>query len=488
MVRRINMIISVRMAFKALMQHRLQALLTFCGMSVGVAMVVIVSGLGLGAQAKIESQIEAAGPTMITVRSGNLHPAAIAARGQDTSGGEQAEGNTSAMGGDGSSDIGMDSNTAVTTARRRAAAPPQNKYHTPATPLGQPEMQLLKTGIPNVRTVAGSVEGNFTLGEQAGVTARIVHLNGIDVAWPDMKGWKLRQGRWMSPEEVGGAKPVMLVPVSVAENYWPGVSPLDKTIVMKGQPVQVVGVISGTSVDSSNGSPISNVYVPLSFAQNLLRHDTFGTITVRTTSVGVTSAVSKAITEALRKLHNLDDQTLDDFRVESQSVSAMPSMGMDPRLSRAVHANVTSLEQTSWEEMARSLRAAGRTFSLLLGAAAAVSLLVGGIGVMNIMLVSVAARTREIGLRMALGARMGDVMTQFIVEAVVLAAIGGVIGIALGAAALWFASRGFAWSAVISPTMLLLAVGMAVLTGLVFGYGPARRAAALDPVIALKSE
>jgi ABC-type antimicrobial peptide transport system permease subunit len=479
--------INLSMAFKALMQHRLQAMLTFVGMSVGVAMVVIVSGLGLGAQAKIESQIETSGPTMISVRSGNLHPAAIAARGQDTSGGEQAEGNSAAMGGDGSSDIGVEDNSAISNARKRAAALPQNKYHTPATPLGQPELELFKTGIPNVRTVAGSAEGNFTLGENAGIATRIVHLNGIDVAWPDMKGWKLHAGRWMSSEEVAGAAAVMLVPASVAEKYWPGTSPLNKTVVMKGQPVQVVGVISGNGVDG-NGSPISNVYVPLPLAQHLLGHDTFDTITVRTTSVGVTTAVTKAITDGLRKLHKLDDQTMDDFRVESQSVSAMPSMGMDPRLARSVHANMASLEKTSWEEMARSLRAAGRTFSLLLSAAAAVSLLVGGIGVMNIMLVSVAARTREIGLRMALGARMGDVMTQFIVEAVVLAAIGGLIGCALGAAALWLASRGFAWSAIISPTMLLLAVGMAVLTGLIFGYGPARRAAGLDPVIALKSE
>jgi len=483
------MLINLQMALKALMQNRLQALLTFCGMSVGVAMVVIVSGLGLGAQAKIESQIESAGPTMITVRSGNLRPAAIAGSGQDTSGGEQAEGNMSAMDGSGDANLGLESNSAVLDARSRAKAPPQDKFRSPPTPLGKPEMELLSSRIPNVKAIAGSAGGNFTLGADAGVSSRIVHLNGIEAAWPDMKGWKLQEGRWMTSEEIVGAQPVMLVTPAVAARFWPGVSPLDKTITMKGQPVRVVGVITGNGLDEAGGGTvISNVYVPLAFAQRLLSQEKYDTITVRTTSVAATSAAVAAIKEELRKLHNLGADTMDDFRVESQSVSAMPSMGMDPRLARAVHANVVGFEQASWEEMAKSLRAAGRTFSLLLAAAAAVSLLVGGIGVMNVMLVSVAARTREIGLRMALGARMGDVMTQFIVEAVTLAAVGGLLGIALGAGTLWLASRGFAWSTVISPFMLLLAISMAALTGLVFGYGPARRAAALDPVIALKSE
>jgi putative ABC transport system permease protein len=179
---------------------------------------------------------------------------------------------------------------------------------------------------------------------------------------------------------------------------------------------------------------------------------------------------------------------MDDFRVETQSVTAMPSMGQDPRLSRSVHSNIVGFEQASWEEMANSLRQAGRIFTLLLAGAAAVSLLVGGIGVMNIMLVSVAARTREIGLRMALGARMGDVLVQFLVEAVTLAALGGLIGLLLGWVGLLVAQYGLNWAAVVSPGMLLAAIAMAATTGAIFGYGPARRAAQLDPVIALKSE
>ena len=194
------------------------------------------------------------------------------------------------------------------------------------------------------------------------------------------------------------------------------------------------------------------------------------------------------IKQRLRSLHKLPEDTLDDFRVQTQSVSALPSMGSDPRLARAVHANAVGFEQAAWEEMAKSLRQAGRTFTLLLAGAAAVSLLVGGIGVMNIMLVSVTARTREIGLRMALGARATDVMLQFLVEAVTLAALGGLIGLMLGGIGLMVTEYGFHWATSASPTMLVAALAMAGITGVVFGFGPARRAAYLDPVIALKSE
>ena len=178
----------------------------------------------------------------------------------------------------------------------------------------------------------------------------------------------------------------------------------------------------------------------------------------------------------------------DDFRAETQSVAAMPGMGSDPRLARAVHSNTAGFEQASWEQMAKSLRQAGRTFTLLLAGAAAVSLLVGGIGIMNIMLVSVTARTREIGLRMALGARAGDVMLQFLVEAVALAGLGGLVGLLLGMGGLLVTQYGFHWAAATSPAMFAVALAMAAVTGMVFGFVPARRAAYLDPVIALRSE
>jgi len=478
---------NLRAAFKSLMQNRLQALLTLSGMTVGVAMVVLVSGLGRGAQLTIEKQIESAGPTLITVRSGNLRPAAIGGVGeQDTSGGEQAEGAVSGAYGD---LLELDLTETVAETRTRIKQPPKH-HRTPATPLGEPELRLLRKDIDDVRSVAALIEGNRSL-SGGDSTARVVRLQGYEESWPEMRGWRLLQGRFPNAKEFESGAPVAVVSQRAAERLWPdAVSVIDRRLPFADGEVRVLGVIAnpGKAAEQGAAAIVPLVHVPLVYAQKALKRETFDSITVRTTSVAATTRVAKDITAYLRQIHQLQDDELDDFRVETQSVSAMPSMGLDPRLARSVHANAIEFEQASWEEMAKSMRRAGRTFTLLLAAAAAVSLLVGGIGVMNIMLVSVVARTREIGLRMAIGARTRDVLTQFMVEAIVLAVLGGLIGLAFGALGLMVARHGLHWATAIEPTMLIAAITMAALTGIVFGYGPARRAAMLDPVVALKAE
>jgi putative ABC transport system permease protein len=351
-------------------------------------------------------------------------------------------------------------------------------------------MQLLKQHIANVRAVAASVAGNVSLDDDADAPVRVVRVYGFESDWPEMVGWRLAQGRWITRDEHAAGAPVAVAAASVVKRLWPSAeTPLGQTLKMGGKQVRIVGILSKAGPTTDNAPVVvPTINLPLPFAQSLLRRPTFDTITVRTASVGVTTSVASEIKARLRELHQLPDDTLDDFRVETQSVAAMPSMGLDPRLSRAVHSNVVGFEQASWEETARSLRQAARTFTLLLAAAAAVSLVVGGIGVMNIMLVSVASRTREIGLRMAMGARTADVMSQFLVEAVALAALGGLMGLVLGSLGLLVAKHGLHWATAVSPTMLFLAVIMAAVTGIAFGFGPARRAAVLDPVIALRSE
>ncbi|MBB5731392.1 putative ABC transport system permease protein [Altererythrobacter atlanticus] len=477
---------NLRMAMRALTQNKMQALLTLLGMSVGVAMVVIVSGLGRGAQLRIESQIEASGPTRITIKSGNLTPAGINTGGrQDTSFGEEAEGavGIGPLVGD---QVDVSQNEAVMDARRRMEAVRPTRHLNPPTPLGAAEIELLSHDVEHVIAVAGSVTGNASVDPDAGLRMRVVRVQGYAPAWPEMDGWDTLEGELPDGASISAGAPEVLLGPGAAAKLWPdGGSPIGRILPVKGEQLRVVGVIDAKEDDKAI---IPSVYVPLSLAQTLLERDNYDSITVRTSSVAVTSAAAEEIGEKLRVLHQLPDDTFDDFRIESQSVSALPSMGSNPGLVRAVHANTLELEKQSWEEMAKSLRQAGRTFTLLLAGAAAVSLAVGGVGVMNIMLVSVAARTREIGLRMALGARANDVMIQFLVEAVTLAVLGGLFGLMLGGIGLMITEYGLHWATAVSPWMLLLAFAMAAITGVVFGIAPARRAALLDPVVALRAE
>jgi putative ABC transport system permease protein len=474
-----SLAINLTIALKALRQHKLQALLTLCGMSVGVAMVVIVAGLGQGAQSTIEAQLESAGPTEIAIRAGNFVPAGVITSGeQDSSGGEPGEGSQSPY----------ETESGAPDLRPGARTPSTMRHRTPALPLGDAEVKLVRSQIANVRQVAAGVAGNLRV-DDASVRARVVRAHGIEASWPDMRGWKMVAGRAIDAREFESGAPVALLTPGAARRLWPddNNTTVSRTLRLGGREVTIIGVLK-PQASADETAVVPSIYLPLSLAQQLLQLRSFDTITVRTTSVGTTTAVATELRNRLRTLRGLTPDMLDDFRVESQSLGAMPGRGMDPRLARAVRANVAGFEQASHEEIAKSLRQAGRTLTLLLVGAAAVSLVVGGIGVMNIMLVSVAARTREIGLRMAMGARTADVLTQFLAEAVALASLGGLAGLLLGSAALTVARHGLRWATAISPGMLLLALSVAALTGVAFGLGPARRAAALEPVVALRCE
>ncbi|MEE4278254.1 MAG: ABC transporter permease [Halieaceae bacterium] len=485
------MLVNLAMALKALERNRLQASLTLSGMAIGVAMVVIVAGLGRGAQLRIEDSIERAGPTRITIRAGNFQPTAIAAAAfEEGSGGGLSQGGLGDGGGD---PVPGDADSIAAAlalreekeAAARAAA--SMKIRSPAAPLSLEELDLLATAIPGVRAASGSIEANVRLDEAVGSRVRAIRLHGYQQAWPEMAGWRVRAGRGITPAEHDGSAPVAVITAATAARMWPDAEAIGQTLQVNGFELSVVGIVAIPGSDS-DFVLVPDVFVPLALAQTLIDRRTLDRIDVRSVSVAQTSAVAETITETLRRQRGLPDDTLSDFRVETQSTSAMPGLGTDPRLAMAVQSNVVEFEKASWEEMARSLRRAGNTFTALLSAAAAVSLLVGGIGVMNVMLVSVTARTREIGLRMAMGARVRDVLVQFLVEAVTLAVLGGLIGLLVGAGALWTASRGLDWATSLSPGMLFLGMAVAAVTGIVFGYGPANRAARLDPVVALRSE
>jgi ABC-type antimicrobial peptide transport system permease subunit len=203
--------------------------------------------------------------------------------------------------------------------------------------------------------------------------------------------------------------------------------------------------------------------------------------------VGDTKEVTRAITALLRQRHHIGAAMADDFAVTPVAQQVL-GKGLPPDLARAVTGNLASVDQLTVEQLSASLSRTNWIMLALLAGVAAVSLLVGGIGVMNLLLLSVTQRTREVGLRIALGARRGDIALQFLLEAIFLSVIGGLLGILFGVAASGSMERFFHWSAVVSPLAAGLAVLAAALLGIVFGVYPARRAAALDPIEALRHE
>ena len=228
--------------------------------------------------------------------------------------------------------------------------------------------------------------------------------------------------------------------------------------------------------------------MPFTTTHRLLNLSKLNDITITAESSGAVTQLARDITTLLRQRHGIGDNQPDDFTVLTQATRALTTGGLPPSVARAVAGNVAELEKVTLEQLSMTLERASRTMSWLLAAVAAVSLLVGGIGIMNITLLSVTERTREIGLRMAVGARPSDVMRQFLVEAVAISLAGGLAGIVVGIAAALIVARTLQWATVISPASVLLAFGVAGAVGIFFGWYPARRASQLDPIVALRRE
>ena len=241
--------------------------------------------------------------------------------------------------------------------------------------------------------------------------------------------------------------------------FQPDSDPIGQIIRITHQPFTVVGVMSSKGQSGMGQDQDDTIFVPYTTVMKKLRGVTFiQQVTVSATSAGETTKVADSIATQLRTRHKIQPGDPDDFMVRTM------------------------------EEMASVRKEATQTMTALLASIAGVSLLVGGIGIMNIMLVSVTERTREIGLRMAIGARGRDVLLQFLVEAVVLSLFGGGIGIALGFALAQWVTLWQGWPTAVSPNAVALAFGFAAMTGVFFGFYPARKAAALDPIDALRFE
>jgi putative ABC transport system permease protein len=270
-----------------------------------------------------------------------------------------------------------------------------------------------------------------------------------------------------------------------------GANAVGQTVMLWNQPFEVVGVVTSATwvVQPAPGDDqFDAVYMPYTTTQRLLNLSKLNDITVTAESSGDVSRLSREITKLLRVRHGIGDNDPDDFTIITQAAKALTTGGLPPGVARAVAANVAELEKVTLEQLALTMERASKTMTWLLAAVAAVSLLVGGIGIMNITLLSVTERTKEIGLRMAVGARGKDVMRQFLFEAVVISALGGLLGIIVGVIASIGIARSLQWATVVSPGSVLLAFGVAAAVGVFFGWYPAKQASRLDPIVALRRE
>jgi len=277
-----------------------------------------------------------------------------------------------------------------------------------------------------------------------------------------IRDWPTVKGRSLTQSDVDGAAKVCLLGQTVVENLFGEMDPVGQVVRIKKFPFTVVGVLSAKGQTTWGQDQDDVVYVPLTTGQRLLFGQQFPgmvwSISVQATGPDTMNLAEEQVTQLLRQRHRIRANQDNDFMVRN--------------LSEAFSAA---------EESARVM-------SILLGAIASISLLVGGIGIMNIMLVSVTERTREIGIRMAVGARGQDILLQFLVEALVLSLIGGIIGIILGVGASQLISQFFKWPTLISPQALILSFSFAGGVGIFFGFYPARKAAQMDPIEALRYE
>jgi putative ABC transport system permease protein len=403
-----SVIMTLRIALKALNRNKMRTVLTMLGMIIGVGAVITMVALGRGAQATIEEQVKSAGTNVININAGNFTQGGV----------RQGQGMASSL-----------------TAEDAAA-------------LRQ---------IPGVQYVSAGVNsrGQVIAGNQNWST----QVQGTDVDIQQIRSWPTKYGSFFTPQDVSSAAKVAVLGTVVAENlFGPDVDPTGEIIRIRNQPFKVLGVMSSKGQGAFGQDQDDTIFAPYTTVQKKLQGQThINNITVGAETPD-TAPVVAALGEMLRLRHKLVAGEPDDFTIRTQ------------------------------EEIASLRTETTRTMTVLLAAIAGVSLVVGGIGIMNIMLVSVTERTREIGLRMAIGARGRDVLLQFLVEAIVISLFGGLIGIGLGFALSMGIERFAQWPTSIPADWIAVAFGVAAATGVFFGFYPARKAARLDPIEALRFE
>jgi putative ABC transport system permease protein len=312
------------------------------------------------------------------------------------------------------------------------------------------EVDAASLVTPTLRTGAQVVYGNENWSTS---------IRGTNQDFLAIRSWALSEGSFFTLQDVRAAARVALLGKTVADRLFVEEDPLGKIIRVKNVPFKVLGVLAAKGQTSWGDDQDDVVIIPYTTCQKKIMGVAHVTeILVSASEPRRTSEATEQMTALLRQRHKIVPPDEDDFNIRTQ------------------------------EEMAQVRVGASNVMTALLASIASVSLLVGGIGIMNIMLVSVTERTREIGLRLSVGAKARDILWQFLIESVVLSALGGVVGILIGVGVARFLSDALSWPTLISTESILLSFGFASLVGIFFGFYPAQKAARLDPIEALRYE
>jgi ABC-type antimicrobial peptide transport system permease subunit len=440
--------VSAQIALRALNRNRLRTTLTMLGVIIGVAAVIAMVALGSGARGSVETSLKSAGTNIIQVSAGNY-----------VRGGE-------------SMNIASGLGAATTLTMEDAAA---------------------LRGIAGVQHVAGGVRNRAFV--KSAHRQFFTQVRGTDAALADIHGWE-----WLGGSFAAAADAAVVGRAAGRELFGEGFDPVGERITIGNQTLSVSGYFRTNDADMDE-----SVFIPLAAGQAMLNARHLQTITVSIEQSGEASRIAEEITAILRERHGrgrkassttglggnqlptASASAVDDFTVKTQA-AANVTKGLYTSVAAFALANMPKLDEITLQEMSSTLSRAGSTMTALLASIAAISLIVGGIGIMNIMLVSVTERTKEIGLRLAVGARRRDVMVQFLVEAMVMSLIGGAIGVGAGLITASTLTAVLDWPTEVSMRTLASAFGIAAAVGILFGYYPARRASRLDPIDSLRYE
>ena len=284
-------------------------------------------------------------------------------------------------------------------------------------------------------------------------------INGVDTDYQTIRDWQTDAGAFFGPDDVRAARAVAVLGRTVCQRLFADSDPVGQEIQVAALRFKVTGVLAPKGQTASGSDSDDVILIPYTTAATRLSgRPRIPQILASTASQADLPAAQEEIKTLLRESHHVSGDDEDDFTVRNQT------------------------------DLATAAESSTRVMTLLMAAIASISLLVGGIGIMNIMLVSVTERTREIGIRLAIGARGSDVLTQFLVESIVMGILGGAAGLVLGITSAQVLAHFTGWQTVISPLVMVVAVGFSGAVGVFFGFYPARKAAALNPIEALRYE